>query len=283
MKRTDRIILSALPVVALIAGFWFLLLSPKRDEASKLEKEVAALEDSVKRNEQAVVEAERAQERFPVLYRQVVRLGRATPSFSPDGDTARLLDQLSALSKRTGARLGAVKLAEGAGGGAAAAPAPAPAQEGDSDDKSSEEAVDPSNQSGQLGVASGAGGSVPGEASTVLTPLGATIGAAGFPVMPYSLEVSGSYFELSKFLRELARLVRADGDRVVARGRLFTIEGFELSGGEGSGLGGKFNVTTYLMNPAQGPTAGATPAGPAEGSAAPASAQAQAAGGKATG
>jgi len=258
VKRTDRIVLMVVPAIALVAGFWFLMLSPKREEAANLKTELSTVRASVTETERQVADASRSQLEFPTLYRQVVRLGKATPAFSPDGETARLLDELSSTSKRVGARLGAVTLSAAAtGAAAAAAPAPAPAA-GKDEGKISEPAPN-----APLGVTPGAGSTPTAPATPALTPLGATTGPAGFPVMPYQLALRGTYFELAKFVQALNRLVRADGDKIVARGRLFTVDGFELSMGDGAELSGSFSVTTYLMNPEQGPTLGASPEGPA--------------------
>ena len=41
MKAADRGILLGLLILGALAAFWFLLLSPKRAEASKLEAEIA--------------------------------------------------------------------------------------------------------------------------------------------------------------------------------------------------------------------------------------------------
>jgi Tfp pilus assembly protein PilO len=99
-----------------------------------------------------------------------------------------------------------------------------------------------------------------------LPPLGTTTGPAGLLAMPYSLEFEGGFFEIAEFIHGLDSLVKTKDGRVDARGRLITIDSFELTPadkGEGSSnLVAHLNVSTYVTPPGQGLTAGATAAGP---------------------
>ena len=105
----------------------------------------------------------------------------------------------------------------------------------------------------------------PTEAAASLLPLGATIGPAGLGVMPYDLTFSGNFFHVADFIRGIDSLVHT-GKGVGVDGRLVTLNGFALNAQTPPGfpdLNATFSVTTYLIPPSQGVTAGATPAAPA--------------------
>jgi Tfp pilus assembly protein PilO len=116
------------------------------------------------------------------------------------------------------------------------------------------------------------GGEAPGEGGEPdsLPPLGTTTGPAGLLAMPYSLEFEGGFFEIAEFIHGLDSLVTTKDGRVDARGRLITVDSFELAPadeGEGSSnLLAHLSVSTYVTPPGQGLTAGATSAGPANAS-----------------
>ena len=115
MRGVDKGVLLALPVIALLAAFWFLVLSPKREEASSLEADVAALQASVEEQEALALAAEASRETFPANYRRMVVLGKAVPE---DSDTSSLLVQLSTLAAATGVDFSSLELV----GGESAAP-----------------------------------------------------------------------------------------------------------------------------------------------------------------
>jgi hypothetical protein len=84
--------------------------------------------------------------------------------------------------------------------------------------------------------------------------------------MPYALRLRGSFFELADFMQELDALVESREGRPFVRGRLITVDGFELGQDESRGfpyLTATLAVTTYVAPADQGATAGATPSAPA--------------------
>ncbi|UJA20282.1 hypothetical protein HJD18_08720 [Thermoleophilia bacterium SCSIO 60948] len=244
MKSSDKMILLGLAIVAALAGVWFLVIAPKRDEVAKLDDEIATLEQSVSEQEALASQAEAAEADFDEAYSAMVRLGKAVPA---DSDTASLIDQVEGISSRARTDFLSLTLTtEGDASATAAAPAPTPTD-----------------------------GTVPAtESSVALQPLGAQVGPAGLMTMPYDLTFEGDFFGLSKFFAGLDGLVHVDnqGQLVTrgsqaARGRLLTIDGFSLSlneeGGASDLLSANVSLTSYLTPPDQGATAGATGAGPA--------------------
>jgi hypothetical protein len=110
------------------------------------------------------------------------------------------------------------------------------------------------------------------ETSAALLPLGSSVGPAGFSKMPYKLKFDGYLFNIAGFIRRLDSLVQTKDGFVDSKGRLVTIDGFNLRPAEGEGAGSnstglleaEFIVSTYVTPPGQGLTAGASPSGPPE-------------------
>ena len=259
MSSTNRVLLFVLPVLALIAAFWFLILAPKRQEASDLEAKVGDLQAQVSEQEQLAATAETARKDFPRAYRRLIVLGKATPT---DDDTSSLLVQLEDVAKEADVDFLSLETQQGE---AAAAPPPAPEpQTGSEAAESTEQRVD----NGEAGTTPAAPAPAPTEATAALLPIGASIGPAGLPVMKYSLSFTGDFFHLADFIEGIDGLVttRQDG-QIGVKGRLITIDGFELTPqgdpGENPELAAQFQVTTFLTPADEGATAGATPSGPA--------------------
>ena len=236
--KTTNVVIGAMLLVAVLAGaFWILALSPKRDEASKLDAKVKRLESTLSQHEAEIAASEEARREFPVDYQHLVVLGKAVPS---DDETASLLVQLNHISTKAGVRFQTLTL-EASGSGA-------------------------ESEAPSLSTASGKPVSAT-EAAASLLPLGAAVGPAGLAVMPYQLTFTGSFFKIADFIGGLDSLVKTTNEKVGVDGRLITIDGFSLSEepeAKFPALQATFTVTTYLTPPSEGATAGASPEGPAE-------------------
>lgn len=251
MKSSARPIIAILLVAAAAIAFWTLALSPKRDEADRLDAQVETLTASVAAARGELAQATAARRTFPTAYHQLVELGQAVPATD---ETPSLLVELERLADTSGVSFETITL-EGEGGGPAASPegaAPAPVE-------------------GSSATGTPAAQVVPAtEVEASLLPLGASIGTAGLAVMPYSLSFSGNFFGIARFIGKVDDLVESTNAKMNVDGRLLTINGFSLSGGGsesgGSQLQASFSVTTYLTPPGQGITAGASPSAPAEAS-----------------
>jgi hypothetical protein len=256
MKGSDRIVLIALPAIALVAAFWFLVLSPKRDEASSLQTDVETLEGEVAELEQTIANGEQARRDFPADYKKVVVLGKAVPA---DDDQASLFAQLSGISAEASVEFRTLEVFEGGDSAAAASGAAAPPT------TEQAPAAPPEGEGGSTEEAPAATPATATEATAATLPIGATLGPAGLPVMPYKLDFRGSFFHLADFLHGLDGTVGSDDGQVKVDGRLLTVNGFSLTGDPEKGfpsLLANFAVTAYITPPDQGLTGGATPAGP---------------------
>lgn len=227
-KRNTNIVIGAMLVVAVGAFlFWTQLLSPKRDEASKLGEQISTLESSLSQHRSEVQSATVAKESFSTDYEHLVVLGKAVPR---EAETPSLLVQLDAIAAKSGVEFESLELEQASGEGEAPEPA-------------------------SLTSAT--------EAEASLLPLGAAIGPAGLAVMPYSLTFQGSFFKVANFIEGVDKLVRTTNANVAVNGRLITVNGFTFEPGEDGfpQLLATFKVTTYLTPPGESVTAGATPEG----------------------
>lgn len=239
MRRNDLTIVAVLGVVAVIAGFWMLVLSPKRQEASDLGAKADELRAAVTQQEQLVAYAEQARKDFDGNYRRLVVLGKAVPA---DADTASLLVQLQHIAERSGVEFWGIARSESAQASSVPAPAPPPPAE-------SGGSAEPATTTTTPAPAT--------EATAAGLPIGASVGPAGLPVLPYNVEMRGSFLEVADFLERLDGLVRTERSNVVVGGRLVTVDGFALNG---SGI--QLALKAYVTPAEQGLALGATPAGP---------------------
>jgi Tfp pilus assembly protein PilO len=254
MSASNRLIVAMLVVAALAAGFWILLLGPKRQEASDLSSTASELKQSLAADRAQASEALAARKGFPHDYQKLVVLGKAVPS---DDETASLLVSLTHVSEKAKVSFREIELkaGESAAGAAEAAPAAeAPAS-----------AAPPASASAPA---------APTETAAAALPLGASVGPAGLDVMPYSLKFIGRFSHVADFIQGLDSMVKTENSKVKVDGRLVTVNGFSLSSTQALPfpfVQADFSVTTYLTPPGQGATAGATPEAPSPVEATPAS------------
>jgi Tfp pilus assembly protein PilO len=294
--RTDRTILVSLAVVGLLAAFYFMILGPKREKASELGDEVTELQASIDQQNQTADFAEQARQQFPEYYGRLVVLGKAVPE---QADTSSMLVQLGQISSKTKVDFRGLSLSESSGGAAPAPAAPgatppagtsttpsagAPAPGGSTttpEGGSAPPAAGSAPPAGGTTPAPAAGGATATPASSTAAapapateavaanlPIGATVGPAGLPTLPYDLTFQGSFFDVANFMSGVDSLVqlREGSGQVAANGRLLTVDGFSLSNptlDPVPELQVSFAVTSYVVPSEQGLTAGATPSGPA--------------------
>lgn len=238
MSSSNRVIVAMLAVVALAIAFWMLLLSPKKDEVAKLDKQITKQEESLTLHRSEVDRGLAAQKAFPTAYQQLVVLGKAAPA---EDDTASLLVQLNRIAARSHVEFKTFLLTAASGEEEPPEPAPAP---------------EPGTEASYAS---------PTEVAASTMPLGAAIGPAGLAVMPYTLTFEGSFFHVADFINGLDSLVQTKNAEVEVTGRLITINDFSLAEDSSTGfpnLEATFTVTTFLVPPAQGVTGGATPTSP---------------------
>lgn len=265
MSSSSRVIVSMLAVAVLAAAFWVLALSPKRKQASELGSTVANLKTSLAKDRQEVAAGVAARRGFAANYGQLVVVGKAVPA---ESDTPSLLVQLELISAHAGVSFQELKLEKPPGG----APAPAAAPSTSATPSKSSASTSSGSSSSSESSSTTTSAAAPTEATAALLPLGASVGSAGFDVMPYTLKFKGEFSDIADFIHGLDVLVKAPNSRVVVNGRLVTINSFTLEAAKsGHSLEATFAVTTYLTPLSEELTAGASPAAPSPSTATPTS------------
>jgi hypothetical protein len=231
----DRTVLIVVVVLAALGAFWFLVLGPKRDDATTIDAKVTAAQQRLTTAQASVSGSESARRGYAGDYAAVTRLGKAVPV---DDDTPSLLYQLQSVAQRSKVSFNQFEVTSSGAPATTSAPA---------------------------------GGTV-----SALPP-GATVGTAGFPIMPFAFSFQGSYFDLERMLSRLDRFVDVTGKKVAVSGRLLTIDGLALvpTGTDLSKITATVSSTAYLLPDDEGLTAGANANSPAgAGSATPSTAAA---------
>jgi Tfp pilus assembly protein PilO len=267
-------------VAIVLAGFYLKVLAPKRERASSLSKEVTEVQAKVDEQKQAANFAEDARRQFPTYYGRLVVLGKAVPA---DADTSSLLVELNSVASRSSVKFNGLQLSASSSDSTSTASPTAAASSTATTAESSSSASGTSTTGTSTTSSSGTSPTTSSTTSTVGAttpmaatestaanlPLGASVGAAGLPTMPYDLTFEGSYFDVANFLKGVDDLVHLrESGQVAADGRLLTVDGFSLSPAENSNpsdptLVVKLSVTSYVTPSDQGLTAGASPGGPA--------------------
>lgn len=251
MTARDRIVLIVVGIAALLGGFYFLAISPKRKEASDVAAQVASAQTRLDTAQASASSADAARKQYSSDYATVARLGKAVPV---DDDMPSLVYQLSHTAKVNHVDFRAIKLTSTGGGTAAPVGAAA--------------AVASANGN------TSATGSTPAATVTPALPPGATVGTAGFPTMPFSFNFTGSFVNMQRFLKAIDGFTAVKGKSINVKGRLLTVDGVGLKAGVKGfpDVDATVAVTAYLLPADEGLTAGASPATPATGTASTATA-----------
>ena len=292
-ERDRKIALAIVPILLLVV-YWFLLLAPQRQAASKASTDLSEQTQRLDQARTASQAAEGAKTNFAADYREIVRLGKAIPA---GVDMPSLMVQLDRAAAGTDIRFTRI-----ATGDREAAPAPVPATppasgtgQGDTSNGTTpvqaggdtaqsapggaveaannsaaqqDQAAQAADQSGvaasdtQTSTSSGSGLPIGGGAATGGTTAGGS--PAGLDTVPLELEFVGNFFNLSDFFHDIKRFVHVANNNVMVSGRLITVEGVKFASDPQlfPKIKAEIKATVYLAPKAQGATAGATPQGP---------------------
>jgi hypothetical protein len=242
VTRRNSILLAGVALVAAVAAYWMLALSPKREEATKLSTQITTKESDLKAAEAELATYQKAQANFRANYALVARLGKAVPA---DDDVRSLMVQIDSAAGRSKVDFRTISM----GASAAAPPAPAPS----ASDKSG------SDQKGATATTPTPSATPPGAAP---------VGSAGFSSMPFQFSFRGSFFSLGEFFQRLDSFVDVNGKRMDVNGRLVLLDTITLAPDPAGfpKIRAQIGATTYLLPPTEGLLAGATSQGPGAGS-----------------
>jgi Tfp pilus assembly protein PilO len=230
MTRTNRILLAVVAVTAAVAAYYFLVLAPKRAEASRLDGEVAAKQAEVAQSKQTLVTYEKARAGYKANYATLVRLGKAVPA---DDDVRSMMVQLQQAAAHSGVDFEKIELASGFAGSTAAAPS----------------ADETKPAAGELASAPGA---VP-------------VAGGALSAMPFSFTFNGSFFDLSSFLARVEHFVTERNKRLNATGRLLRLETLTIAPGPKGfpTMQAQIGAATYIVPPVEAVGGTAQPSGSA--------------------
>ena len=290
-NRDRKILLFLVPLV-LVAAYWFLLLSPKREEATAASAKLTQEQDRLETARSAASSAGNAKDGFEASYATIVRLGKAIPTTV---DMPSLLVQLEEAAEGTDIRFDTISAGERTAAATATPAEGAPAEGGDPASTPAAEAggapaqtapggaAESANNAGQTSDQRNAAAQQSGVDATTSTTAGdgglpvgggaaggtaapaATTPPAGLETVPLSLEFEGNFFKLADFFHELKRFVRVANEDVLVSGRLVSVDSVRWASDTQifPRIRAEVTATVYLSPLAQGVTAGATPAGPA--------------------
>jgi Type II secretion system (T2SS), protein M len=111
MSTRDRTILIVVVVLVALGGAWMLVVSPKRQEATKLTAQVAEAKTQLSTAEGELAHAHAAQTQYATAYASIVNLGKAVP---PSQEVPSLIYQLTLASNQK--RVDFSSISSGSGG-----------------------------------------------------------------------------------------------------------------------------------------------------------------------
>ncbi|HVI18184.1 MAG TPA: type 4a pilus biogenesis protein PilO [Gaiellales bacterium] len=248
MSLTDRdrkIVFLLLPLV-LVGAFWFLLLKPKRHEATKLTEQVTQAQEARDAAVSQANQLQAAKVKYASQYAEMVRLGKALPT---KVDMPSLLVQLNAAARGTGIEFGSVTV----GQRAAAAPIAASTGTATSAATAFGAAVQKARaanaaESSSAAASSAASNAVgttgaTGAASSSSTP---TSNAATLDEVPLTFKFGGSFTDLADFFHHLKRFVHVANDKINVQGRLITIDSLKFASTTFPSIEADVSATVYL-------------------------------------
>lgn len=254
MTARDRTMIGFVALLAVVAGYWFLLLAPQHEKGVKLDTRIAAQRRTLESSLSQIGEALAARRAYSRNYASVARLGEAVPA---DDNVPSLVFQLEAAAGAAHVDFRSMKLT---GAPSTTTTAPTAPATGSSTSSSSSS----SSSSTSTGASTASASAPATQAAAAILPPGATVGPAGFPTMPFSFSFEGSFFRMSGFLARLERFVEAGGRNIRVGGRLLTLDGFTLAASRNGfpHVKATLSATAYLVPAQEGVTGGATATAP---------------------
>jgi Tfp pilus assembly protein PilO len=224
VTKNKTLLIAVVAAAAATAAFWFLVLAPKREEASTLEAQIATKQSELLTAQQTLASYKASKADYGKNYAAVVRLGKAVPE---DDDVRSLLVQLDAEAGGTNVDFRTVQI-----GGAGGSSAPSAA------------------------AADAAG------ATTQPPPGAVAVGSAGFSAMPFTFSFKGTFENLSQFFARMERFVTLRNEKLNVTGRLLRLESIDLQIDQGGfpNIRAQIGANSYLVPETQGLTAAQGPA-----------------------
>lgn len=119
MTLRDRLVVTAVVVIAIVGAAWVLVVSPERKQANQLATQVAGAKAKLASAESKLATARQAATSYASAYASIVSMGKAVPTGQ---EVPGLVYELSQASKREGVKFQSISVASGT---AASSPASA--------------------------------------------------------------------------------------------------------------------------------------------------------------
>src|SRR3954469_9055299 len=120
-NKTLIAIVAVVATVAALAAFWFLALTPQREQAAKLKTDISAKQAEAATAKAALAGYEQSRASYKSNYATLVRLGKAAPE---DDEVRSLMVQLDDAARGTGVDFSTIQVG-GSSGAAASTSTPA--------------------------------------------------------------------------------------------------------------------------------------------------------------
>jgi Tfp pilus assembly protein PilO len=112
MTGRDRMVLIGVIVLAVLAGAWLLVVSPKRQQAGKLDTQVSEARAQLSTAEGQLSSARSAQVQYAAAYASIVSLGKAVPASE---EVPSLIYQLAQASNQKNVEFSSIAAGSGTG------------------------------------------------------------------------------------------------------------------------------------------------------------------------
>ncbi|MCW3015306.1 MAG: hypothetical protein JWO02_2398 [Solirubrobacterales bacterium] len=270
MTTRDRTVVMVLGLFALVAAFWFLLLSPKRQDLASVKDRVVAAQTRLDTANASAQSAAAAKAKYAADYKAVANLGKAVPA---DDDVPSLVYQLQTASQDSKIAFDSIKLTGASTPAAAPVSSTTTAQAGQlaqqqnggttsTGTTTGTTPATPPTTTGATTTTQAAALPAVAAAQTAFAglPPGATVGPAGLPTMPFDFEFSGPFLRLERLLKRIDAFTKTSNGQIKVNGRLMTIDSISLTGFPA--MKAVIHATAFLVPDAQGLLNGATPQAP---------------------
>ena len=237
MTRSNKLLLAVVALGVAIAGYYFLVLSPQREEIARLDTEIAAQEASVEQARLMVATYEKAKAGYKRNYATLARLGKAVPA---DDDVRSLMVQVESTAAESGVNFEKIEL------------------------------------SNSLGSTGGEPAAAAAEGELASSPGSIPVAGGVLSAMPFSFSFTGSYFDLTSFFARLEHFVSLNNKNLDSTGRLLRLESISIAPSSIGfpDMQAEINAASYMVPPVQGvagaegpdaPSAGTTQSTPTSG------------------
>lgn len=267
MTRRDRLMIMTVLGVALLVGFWMMVLTPQRKAAADAKTQVETAKTALAAAQSKVTSGKKAQEAFRRDRATIIKIGRAVPETD---DIPTLITQLETLAKKNNVYFIKYTVSSTPGGSGSSTSSSSSTTTGSTPSASSQVA-----QPGAKGTNSSTNAVAP------LYPPG-SVQMGNLGRTPIMIGLRGQYFDLERYLRAVQRFAVLSQTSSKAKGRLLIVDGFSYKAGDlifrkltgkkentERWLEAELGASVYFAPPLETPST-VTPSAPATGAATPA-------------